>query len=263
MAQSLKIIIVGAGIGGLACAISLRRQGLDVVVLERTEKLTTIGAGIHIPPNASRIWAEYELLDQLKKYSVISQETKIRRWEDGKLLCTRSIVEQLDLQWPWLIIHRADYQRVLLEEAKRLGVHIRLGTDVQDVDFEKTKVVSKIGEEFSADVVIGADGLWSTLRTHILGRESPPKETGDMAYRGTFSLSALQAPGDPAVDELCRQRIVTMWVGPESHAIFYPLRCGEQFDLVVTRPDNLPRNIKVDEGDVLEMKAVFRGWDPM
>lgn len=108
-----------------------------------------------------------------------------------------------------------------------------------------------------------ASGLWSTLRSRILGHDSPPQETGDLAYRGTFTLSALQELNDPAVDELCKQNIVTMWIGPESHAVFYPVRCGNEFNLVMTRPDDLPPNVKTKEGDLEEMKAVFDGWDPM
>jgi salicylate hydroxylase len=210
MAQPLKIVVVGAGIGGLACAIALQSQGLEVVVLERTEKLTPVGAGIQIPPNASRIWAHYELLGRLKEYSVISKATHLRRWKEGELLCSRNIGVQLDQLWPWLVIHRADYQRVLLEEAEQLGVDLRLGADVRDVVSEGTAVVLKSGEVVSGDVIIGADGLWSTRRNRILGQDSSPQETGDVAYRGTFSLSALRALRDPAVDELCKQSTVTI-----------------------------------------------------
>ncbi|KAF2650857.1 FAD/NAD(P)-binding domain-containing protein [Lophiostoma macrostomum CBS 122681] len=266
MSQPLKIVIVGAGIGGLACAIASRRQGFDVLVLERAEKLTPLGAGIQIPPNASRIWAQYSLLDELKKYSVISKATELRRWKDGELLCSRSVGEEMDERWPWLVIHRADYQQVLVEEAKRLGVIIRLNAGVMDVQHERdmgAKVVLRDGEVVAADVVIGADGLWSTLRGLILGHASPPQETGDLAYRGTFSRSALLSLDDPAVDELCEKSVVTVWIGPESHAVFYPVRCGNEFNLVMTRPDDLPPDVKTQEGDLEEMKAVFEGWDPV
>lgn len=105
--------------------------------------------------------------------------------------------------------------------------------------------------------------LWSTLRTRILGYPSPPQETGDLAYRGTFSLEALQALYDPAIDGLCKKRLVTLWIGPESHAVFYPVRCRKEFNLVMTRPDDLPASIKTKEGDLEEMQAVFEGWDPV
>lgn len=161
------------------------------------------------------------------------------------------------------VIHRADYQRVLVEEAQRLGVKLRLKADVSDIDFEYTEVKLRDGEVISGDVIIGADGLWSTLRARILGHASPPKETGDLAYRGTFSLSALQNLKDPAIDELCKERVVRMWIGPESHSVFYPVRCGNEFNLVMTRPDDLPPDVRTAEGNLAEMQAVFEGWDPV
>jgi salicylate hydroxylase len=74
---------------------------------------------------------------------------------------------------------------------------------------------------------------------------------------------ALQALKDPSVDSFCKQNIVTMWIGPESHAIFYPVRCGNEFNLVMTRPDDLPAGVKTQQGDLAEMRALFEGWDPM
>ncbi|KAH7125110.1 putative salicylate hydroxylase [Dendryphion nanum] len=263
MAAPLNIVIVGAGIGGLACAIASRRHGLNVLVLERAERLTPVGAGIQIPPNASRIWAEYGLLDRLKQYSVISKATQLKRWKNGELLCTRGVGEDMNEEWPWLVIHRADYQQVLVDEARHLGVNLRLKADVRDIDFESTTVTLRDGEVIAGDIIVGADGLWSTLRGRILGHESPPKETGDLAYRGTFSLNSLLSLDDPAVDELCKKNVVTMWIGPESHSVFYPVSCGNEFNLVMTRPDDLPPHVKTEAGDIDAMMAVFEGWDPV
>ncbi|KAK6848822.1 hypothetical protein PG995_012655 [Apiospora arundinis] len=263
MCQPLHAAVVGAGIGGLAFAILARKQGLRVTVLEKTEELTPVGAGIQIPPNASRIWAQCGILEKLKEFSVVSKATQLRRWKDGELLCTRTVGEALDERWPWLVIHRADYQRILVQEAKDLGATIRLGCNVQAVDFDLGSLALVSGEVIAGDVIIGADGLWSSLRRDILGHESPPQETGDLAYRGTFSLSALQELGDLQVDELCRQDVVTMWIGPESHAVFYPVRCGKEFNLVLTRPDTLPPNVRTEQGSLSEMVALFQNWDPV
>jgi salicylate hydroxylase len=118
-------------------------------------------------------------------------------------------------------------------------------------------------EIITGDVIIGPDGSWSTFRAPILGRDSPPQRTGDLAYRGTFHLSDYQALKDPAVDELYKERIVTIWIGPSSHSVFYPVRCGNEFNLVMTHPDDLPPDVKTMGGNLAEMKSVFEGWDPL
>jgi salicylate hydroxylase len=112
-------------------------------------------------------------------------------------------------------------------------------------------------------ILIIRTGLWSNLRSHMLGHESPPQPTGDLAYRGTFSLAALQALDEPAVDELCKHKMVTMWIGPKSHAVFYPVKNGTEFNLVMTLPDDLPEHVRTAPGDLQEMRAAFEGWDPM
>jgi len=97
----------------------------------------------------------------------------------------------------------------------------------------------------------------------MLGNYFPPQETGDLAYRGTFSREQLHALKDPKVEELCALKAVSVWYGPEKHAVFYPVRAGQEFNLVLLRPDNLEVGARVKEGDIGEMRATFEGWDPV
>ena len=106
-------------------------------------------------------------------------------------------------------------------------------------------------------------GLWSTARSLILGRPLEPRETGDLAYRGTFSLEQLQALNDSRLDQLCALKSVNVWLGPDKHAVFYPLRDGKEFNLVLLRPDDMPHGTTRVDGDLDEMRASFEGWDPM
>lgn len=87
-------------------------------------------------------------------------------------------------------------------------------------------------------------------------------ETGDLAYRGTFSAEQLRAFKDPDLDSLISRHVVTTWMGPEKHSVFYPLKGGREFNLVLIRPDNLPVGVRSAEGDLEEMRASFEGWDP-
>lgn len=97
----------------------------------------------------------------------------------------------------------------------------------------------------------------------MLGRPYPPVETGDLAYRATFTRQTLLTLKTPRIEELCSKNTVTVWVGPGKHAVFYPVKGKTEFNLVLLRPDNLPEGTRTTEGDVSEMRASFEGWDDM
>lgn len=90
---------------------------------------------------------------------------------------------------------------------------------------------------------------------------SPPVETGDLAYRATFSKTQLLGINDAHVVELCSSKSVNIWFGPEKHAVFYPVHGGEEFNLVLIRPDNIPPSERTVQADIDEMRLTFDGWD--
>ncbi|KAL4874567.1 hypothetical protein BJY04DRAFT_211989 [Aspergillus karnatakaensis] len=259
----MKIIIIGAGLGGLSCAISCLRSNLSVVILERASETREIGAGIQIPPNGTRILEHYGLLDEVMEKGSQVQQVDFRRYDSGKVLRSMPMGEGVVEEFgsPWLIIHREDFYRVLHAEAVRLGAEIRLNSEVTDVIFETTEVVLAGGERVAGDVIVGADGIYSLTRDIVLGTSTPPVETGDLAYRAIFQKHQLEALNDAKVDELCSKTAVTSWLGPDKHTIFYPVRGGGEFNLVLMRPDNLDSNIRRTFGDVEEMRESFAGWD--
>lgn len=104
-------------------------------------------------------------------------------------------------------------------------------------------------------------GLWSLTRDKLLGHASPPLETGDLAYRGTFTKAQLMSLNDSRVEELCSTKTVTLWLGPDKHAVFYPVKSGEEFNLVLLRPDNLQASTRAEKGSLEEMRATFEEWD--
>ncbi|EAW12904.1 putative salicylate hydroxylase [Aspergillus clavatus NRRL 1] len=260
----MKIVIVGAGLGGLACAIACRRNNLDVLVLEQSAQLQPVGAGIQIPPNGARIMRELGLLAQVEERGLTLERMDLRRYSDGSVIasmpCGETVVREYGA--PWVVIHRADYHQILLDQAQSLGVEIRLDAAVERVDVEETAVVLVGGEVIAGDVIIGADGLWSKVRDFVLDDPVVPQETGDMAYRATFSRAQLSPLDDTAVTALCDTRGVTAWLGPERHAVFYPVRGGDEYNLVLLQPDDLPAAVRTTQGDVDEMQFGYRGWDP-
>ncbi|KAJ5951530.1 uncharacterized protein N7479_009943 [Penicillium vulpinum] len=258
----LKVIIIGAGIGGLTCAIACRHEGLDVSILEQAPKIMMVGAGIQVPPNAARVLGNFGLMDKILSRANIVESIDLRHYKSGEILTSRPGGSQVEQEFgsPWLVIHRADYQTILMEEAIRLGANLLLDSTVTSVDFDKTEVVCANGHTIKGDVVIGADGLLSR-GNRLLGQESRPIETGDMAYRATFAREQLLLLGDSRIEDLCEESVVSSWIGPGRHCVFYPLNSGQQFNLVLVRPDNLPSDVRSTAGDITEMRDTFASWD--
>lgn len=161
---------------------------------------------------------------------------------------------------PYLHIHRADYHKILVEEAERLGVKIQLDSVVKGVDFENTRVIIKNKPDFRADLLIGADGLNSVCRASLLGRPDPPHLTGDLAYRITIPGDDIRR--DPELKDLAEYPNINYWMGPDAHAVCYPLKNGTIYNIVLICPDNLPELVAHAKADLKEMHDFFHGWDP-
>ncbi|PIA95873.1 6-hydroxynicotinate 3-monooxygenase [Cercospora beticola] len=264
MAAPLKVVIVGAGLGGLAAAIACRHGDLEVTILERAAKIGNVGAGIQIPPNSSKTLKRLGVLSQIEESATALESFDVRRYADGSLLVRKPLGETSIRLFgeQWRVIHREDYHAILLNEATRLGAKLQLDAQVEKVNASGTELTMKDGSTLRADVVIGADGLWSSLRESIMNKPSPPTEYGDLAYRATFSRSQLEALNDPSVEEMCAEKRAVLWLGPDKHCIFYPIRAGSAFNLVLLRPDDLPTGTRTAEGDISEMRATFDDWDP-
>jgi salicylate hydroxylase len=168
-------------------------------------------------------------------------------------------------------IHRGDYQDVLLKSAKEAGAKLILSAEVTAItraasetsQGEQEIVVLKDGRRFAADLVVGADGLWSMCREYVLGQLAPPKETGHLAFRGTFSREQLLSFRNSNVDQLMKASNIQNWLGADQHAVFYPLRDHTEYNLVLICSDDLPEGVKTAKGSLEEMRAQFEGWDPV
>lgn len=257
------VLIVGAGLGGLSCAISCLKEGLKVTILEKAKELGEIGAGIQIPPNAARVMAQYGLVDKIEQAgAVIVPGQQLLDYATGKVLIARPgpewHVEQFG--YHWYVVHRADYHKVLLDEAVRRGAEIHLNCDVVKVDVLGSVRLAD-GVVHSADVVVGADGLRSSIRTTILGHQVDPVETGDMAFRITVPRERVAQLQSPFWNQVLKDSAPRIWLGPLSHVICYPVRNKTIWNVVLLRPDDLPHDVPTAEADISEMKAAFEGWD--
>ncbi|KZL63912.1 salicylate hydroxylase [Colletotrichum incanum] len=194
-------------------------------------KFSCIDAGIQVPPNGTRVARQLGYLDKLIEDGVALDVIELRRYANGKILYTRT-VKDCDAKY-----------------------------EVKNIDVKKNSVILEDGEVVGGDVIIEADGLYSTFRDLLLGSPSPAVETVELAYRSTLTLDSLKALDDPLVDELCIRKQVTVRLGPGKHAVSYPVRGGREFNIVLFSLDNLGPGMRRVEGKIEEMWESYKGWD--
>jgi 2-polyprenyl-6-methoxyphenol hydroxylase-like FAD-dependent oxidoreductase len=166
MSVEENIIIVGGGIGGLATAIALRQRGCEVAVFEQAQELREIGAGLSVWPNATRVLKRFGLLQEVLNRSEVLLRLQLRTWK-GKLLSDIKTVA--DFETPSVCIHRADLLSILAEQMPNENIH--LGEKFDHFEQHGGLVIATFssGRRVAGHALIGADGLNSTVRDHILG----------------------------------------------------------------------------------------------
>lgn len=254
--SALRIAIVGGGIGGLAAALGLLRTGHDVQVFEQAEALREVGAGIQISPNASRILHRWGLAAVLAHQGVRPRAWHQRRWDDGRTLLRSELGDAVERAFgaPYYHFHRADLLRALLDRLppERLHAGRRLTAAVEREGRVELRFAD--GGSATADLLVGADGIHSTVRTHLFGAERP-SFTGCIAYRGLVPAAAL-ADLDIPVETF-------VWLGPGSHFVHYYVRGGALLNFVaVIERERWILESWTERGTVTDALAAFEGWHP-
>ncbi|KAG9952104.1 FAD/NAD(P)-binding domain-containing protein, partial [Aureobasidium melanogenum] len=260
------IVIVGAGLGGLGAAISLLLAGHKVHVLESASKIAEVGAGIQVLPNSSRVLIQWGLEERLLRHATFPDECLMLGWKGERLSSMDFEDATKEYGTPFWDFHRADLHKTLLDRALELGASFSINARVVDIKYEEdgkdTATVNlKSGEQLTADLVVGADGIFSTCRELLLDTPSPPTPTGDLAYRVLLDTKAMKE--DPELDPLLdKPHKVRYWMGPGAHAVNYVLRDGELFNMVLLVPDDMPADATTLDGNVEEMIELYKDWDP-
>lgn len=157
-----------------------------------------------------------------------------------------------------------DLQQALVKRAKALGVTVVLDAKVSNIDFGDAPgsraSVTAAGSTYTADLVVGADGLWSTCRSTFLGRKDTPLPTGDLAYRIVLNIDQIK---DQKLRDMVQTPACRFWAGPDAHVVAYSLRGGHMYNVVLLVPDDLEEGVARMQGDTEEMRKLFEGWDPV
>ncbi|GAP90919.2 putative FAD binding domain-containing protein [Rosellinia necatrix] len=261
--DALDIIIVGAGLSGLATAISSALSGHNVVIFESAVELQEFGAGLQITPNSSRLLRTWNLSDKFWKSVAEPTYLAVHRYSDGKVLALEDDFNKkirFKYESPYVNVHRVDLHLALADKAKQLGVKLHLGQRVTNIDFNIPSIETETGLKARADLIVAADGIWSTCRNLTLDIKDFPRPTGDLAYRIVLTLDDID---DPELKEMVQRPSCNFWIGPGSHVVAYSVRGGTMYNIVLLVPDDLPEGARRQPGSIEQMRAIFDGWDPM
>ena len=254
--KPLHALVIGAGIGGTAAAIALRRAGLDVSLFEQTLAQREVGAGIQISPNASRLLGRYGLGDAMARAAVSPSEIVFRRWQDGRVLGREELGDAIANRYgaSYYHFHRADLIALLADAFGRK--EIKLGRRLVGVEQDERGVTAHFedGTSERGDLLIGADGIHSQVRERLFGAEKP-RFSGQIAYRGL-------APAE-RVAHLDLPLDVTNWVGPGGHFVHYFVSSGRFLNFVaVSEEGTWTREQWSDRGSIFDAAKKYEGWHP-
>lgn len=250
--SSQPFLVVGGGIGGLAAALALTRRGFDVKVFEKAAEIGEIGAGIQLGPNAFSACDALGVGEKLRARAVYTKGLVMHDAVDGALVVQVPTGEAFRKRFgnPYAVIHRVDLHSSLLEGVRESDkVEFFTSTHIERVEQDADGVVvyDQHGREHRGVAVVGADGVKSVVRAKYIGDEA--RVTGHVVYR-----AVVERDGFP---ENLRWNAASVWAGPKCHLVHYPLRGGEQYNVVVTFHSRETEEWSVRDGSKAEVESYF------
>jgi 2-polyprenyl-6-methoxyphenol hydroxylase-like FAD-dependent oxidoreductase len=251
------VLVAGGGIGGLATALALVRQGFRVAVLEQAPEIGEIGAGIQLGPNAFHAFDALGIGEKARGRAVYTDymvmHDAVDAFQVGKIPTGEAFRQRFGN--PYAVIHRADVHRSLLEGAQETGLvdfHTSTRVERTTQDAEGVTVFDQHGNAFRGVALIGADGVKSVVRQQYVG--DPARVTGHVVYRAVVEKKDFP--------EALQWNAASIWVGPNCHLVHYPLRGGEQYNVVVTFHSREQETWGVREGSKEEVQSYFQDICP-
>ena len=233
------ILVAGGGIGGLAAALALARHRHRVDVFEQAAIFSEVGAGVQLGPNVTRRLQALGLGVGLAAIAARPEALVVRSAGNHSELATLPLGKAMQQRYgaPYLCVHRADLHALLFDAVRRCGdVSLSAGTRIAQVESIGRQVrvsgvdtglatPSDVSHVWEGDGLIGADGLWSSIRQHVDGLSTSPRPTGHTAWRALVEQTHLPLA--------LRRNRIDVWLGPRLHALAYPVRGGDWLNVVV------------------------------
>jgi len=252
--STLPVLVAGGGIGGLAAALALVKRGFAVTVLEQSPEIGEIGAGIQLGPNAFSAFDALGVGERARGRAVYTDCMVMHDALDEYCVGRIPTGEAFRARFgnPYAVIHRVDVHKSLLEGAEESGhVEFHTSTRVTHVEQQdgRVTVIDRHGRAHHGQALVGADGVKSVVREQYVG--DPARVTGHVVYRAVVDKK------DFPVD--LQWNAASIWVGPNCHLVHYPLRGGEQYNVVVTFHSREAEQWGVSEGSREEVQSYFQG----
>ncbi|MBZ0218623.1 MAG: FAD-dependent monooxygenase, partial [Fimbriimonadaceae bacterium] len=228
--KDLPIIIAGGGIGGLAVALTLAKTGHSVHVVEQAKEFSEIGAGIQLGPNAGKVLGKWGVTEHLKDDLVAPTELRMMDGISGSLVGLIPLGGTFSGRFgsPYYVAHRGDLHRALHKACKgEKNIKLQTSKPVERYKQDEAGVTVHLesGKPIKGKALIGADGLRSKVREQML-RDGAPDYANHTCYRTL--LTPEQMPED------VRWNAATLWAGPQTHLVHYPISGGKQYNIVAT-----------------------------
>jgi 2-polyprenyl-6-methoxyphenol hydroxylase-like FAD-dependent oxidoreductase len=253
------ILIAGGGIGGFAAALALSQRGRAVHLLEQAADFGEVGAGIQLGPNVFKMFDVLGITEEINKFAVFPEAVMMKdalTGEDIVRMAVGTDAFRKRFHYPYGVIYRPDVLNVLIAacaDQPLVTTSVNLTVTGFEDDGRTVRVFTKEGATHEGDALIGADGLWSTVRKQLVG-DGEPRVSGHVAYRAVLPTSE--------VPTRIRQNNAVLWAGPKTHLVHYPLHKGEIYNLVAVFHSDRYEEGWDTYGDAEELSERFAGQHP-